>query len=216
MSIAIKEALNNQKEFNKSVYKQGAKIVNRLKEKGEKIFIGIGRGYTLFDNKANSKVHELFVSNGLHFIPAFFLEQPDIDFDEIVHHMYWFQGREMSRYNLMVALDPQLYGIRETNFNCGPDAMLSYHETEIFNKAQKPYLNLQTDGHNSNAQFGTRTMANYEVVKNHIPIAVTLDDLKTTHPDGQDVRQRLMGVPNMGLESSETAAAVFRSADMPS
>lgn len=216
MSKAIQKAMNNQNEFNRSIYDKGAKIVNRLKKKGEKIFIGIGRGYTLFDNKANSKVHELFVSNGLHFIPAFFLEQPDIDFDEVVHHMYWFQGREMSRYNLMVALDPQLYGIRETNFNCGPDAMLSYHETEIFNKAQKPYLNLQTDGHNSNAQFGTRTMANYEVVKNHIPIPITLDDLKTTHPLGEDIQQRLMGIPNMGLESSETAAAVFRSADMPS
>ncbi|MBI9102477.1 MAG: hypothetical protein JEY99_08690 [Spirochaetales bacterium] len=213
---AIHRALKNQKDFNRRIYSQGAEILNRLKKKGEKIFIGIGRGYTLFDDKANSKVHELFVANGLHFIPAFFIEQPDIDFDEIVHHMYWFQGREMTRYNLMVALDPQLYGIRETNFNCGPDAMLSYHETEIFNKAQKPYLNLQTDGHNSNAQFGTRTMANYEVVKNHKPIPVTLEDLKTTHPKGLDIRDRLMGIPNMGLESSETAAAVFRSAGMPS
>ncbi len=213
---AIKKALKNQNEFNRRIYSQGAEILDRLKKKGEKIFIGIGRGYTLFDDKANSKVHELFVSNGLHFIPSFFLEQPDIDFDEIVHHMYWFQGREMTRYNLMVALDPQLYGIRETNFNCGPDAMLSYHETEIFNKAKKPYLNLQTDGHNSNAQFGTRTMANYEVVKNHTPIPLSLEDLKMTHPKGNDIRQRLMGIPNMGLESSETAAAVFRSAGMPS
>ncbi|MGL1894463.1 MAG: acyl-CoA dehydratase activase-related protein, partial [Spirochaetaceae bacterium] len=144
MTEAVEYALEKQDSFNRSIYTKGATIVSKLKEKGEKIFIGIGRGYTLFDDKANSKVHELFVSNGLHFVPAFFLEQPNYNFEEIVHHMYWIQGREMTRYNIMVALDPQLYGVRETNFNCGPDAMLSYHETEIFNKADKPYLTLQT------------------------------------------------------------------------
>lgn len=216
MKAAVAEALERQEAFNRSIYDRGAKIVAKLKEKGEKIFIGIGRGYTLFDDKANSKVHELFVSNGLHFIPAFFLKQPDTDFDSVVHHMYWFQGREMTRYNLMVALDPQLYGVRETNFNCGPDAMLSYHETEIFNKADKPYLTLQTDGHNSNAQFGTRTMANYEVVKNHVPKAVTLEDLATPGPVEENLIDRFMGIPNMGLESSEAAAAVFRSVGVKS
>ncbi len=213
---AVIKAMNNQNSFNRSVWDQGAKIVEGLKAKGHKIFIGIGRGYTLFDDKANSKVHELFVSNGLHFIPAFFLEQPDIDFSDIVHHMYWFQGREMTRYNLMVALDPQLYGVRETNFNCGPDAMLSYHETEIFNRADKPYLTLQTDGHNSNAQFGTRTMANWEVVKNHCPGNVTLEDLKTAGSGEGELLKRVMGVPNMGLQSSQALAAVFRSVGVES
>jgi predicted nucleotide-binding protein (sugar kinase/HSP70/actin superfamily) len=200
-----------QNEFNASLYAEGKQIVDKLKAKNEKIFIGIGRGYTVFDDKASSKIHELFSANGLHFVPAFFLEQPRHDFENIVHHMYWFQGREMVRYSLMTALDPQFYGVRETNFNCGPDAMLSYHETEIFNKAQKPYLTLQTDGHNSNAQFGTRTMANYEVVKNHVPREVTLEDLKSHFPAPSDFKGRILGIPNMGLENCETAAAVFRS-----
>ncbi len=209
---AVLYSENAQKDFCNMIYAKGEEIVNGLKEKGKKTYIGIGRGYTLFDDKANSKIHQLFASKGLHFIPAFFLKQPDVDFSKIVHHMYWFQGREMTRYNMMVALDPQLYGVRETNFNCGPDAMLSYHEANIFDIAEKPYLTLQTDGHNSNAQFGTRTLAFSEVVKNHKPNPdLTLNDFKKDHPDAGDIHDRLLGMPDMGLEGALAVAAIFRS-----
>lgn len=211
VKAAADEALRLQREFNQRVYQQGAGILAKLKAKGEKIYLGIGRGYTLFDDKANSRIHDLFAANGLHFLPSFFLEQPDYDFADIVPHMYWLQGREMTRYNLMAALDPDIYGVRETNFNCGPDAMLSYHETEIFNRANKPYLTLQTDGHNSNAQFGTRTLAYHEVVKKHRPNTVSLDSLRNKPAQEVSLEGRLMGVPDMGTQSSRLTAAVFRS-----
>jgi predicted nucleotide-binding protein (sugar kinase/HSP70/actin superfamily) len=211
LEAAVQEAQELQKKFNQKIYAQGASILTGLKAKGLKVFLGIGRGYTLFDDKANSRIHDLFAANGLHFLPSFFLEQPDYDFSEIVPHMYWLQGREMTRYNLMAAMDPQLYGVRETNFNCGPDAMLSYHETEIFNKANKPYLTLQTDGHNSNAQFGTRTLAHYEVVKKHQARQMQLDDFRKNNSEATNLMDRILGVPNMGLEASLIAAAIFRS-----
>ncbi|MDX9800510.1 MAG: acyl-CoA dehydratase activase-related protein, partial [Spirochaetia bacterium] len=212
VASAVKKALKTQEDFNGRMHRMGREIVEKLKKKNEKIFLGIGRGYTIFDNMASSKIHELFIMNGLHFIPCFFLKQPDYDFTDIVRHMYWFQGREMTRYNLLAALDPNLYGVRETNFNCGPDAMLSYHEGRIFDITGKPYLTLQTDGHNSNAQFGTRAMANFEVVKNHIPQKVTLKDLETEYRETDDLKKRLLGIPDMGTESAEMLAAVFKSA----
>ena len=209
---AVKKALEAQSGFNNKIHSMGADIVDKLKKNKEKIFLGIGRGYTIFDNMASSKIHELFIANGLHFIPCFFLKQPDYNFSEIVRHMYWFQGREMTRYNILAAVDPFIYGVRETNFNCGPDAMLSYHETRIFDLADKPYLTLQTDGHNSNAQFGTRAMANFEVVKNHKPRNVKLEELETVFRDTDDLKDRLLGIPDMGTESTEMLVAVFRSA----
>ena len=208
---ALKEAERVQAEFLERVYATGEAIVERLKARKETIYLGIGRGYTLFDDKASSRIHDLFIANGLHFIPSFFIREPDEDFSGIVHHMYWYQGREMVRYALRTALDPAFYGVRETNFNCGPDAMLSYHETKLFDNARKPYLTLQTDGHNSNAQFGTRTMAFNEVVKNHAPVTVALEDLKTPESRADGFDKRLMGIPNMGTESSDALAAVFRS-----
>ncbi len=212
VASAVRKALKAQEDFNEKMHTMGAKIVENLKKKNEKIFIGIGRGYTIFDNMASSRIHELFIVNGLHFIPCFFLKQPDYDFSEIVRHMYWFQGREMTRYNIMAAVEPNFYGVRETNFNCGPDAMLSYHETRIFDIAGKPYLTLQTDGHNSNAQFGTRAMANFEVVKNHKSRNVTLKELETVYRETDDLKKRILGIPDMGTESAEMLVAVFRSA----
>ncbi len=208
---ALRDAEKAQAEFLVQVYATGESIVERLKAKKETVYIGIGRGYTLFDDKASSKIHELFIANGLHFMPAFFLNRPENDFSEIVHHMYWYQGREMVRYSLRTALDPDFYGVRETNFNCGPDAMLSYHETRLFDNAKKPYLTLQTDGHNSNAQFGTRTMAFNEVVKNHTSGPVAIEQLRTPASHARGFDKRLLGIPNMGTESSDALAAVFRS-----
>ena len=82
----------------------------------------------------------------------------------------------MLKYDIMAALDPSFYAVRETNFNCGTDSMILYHEHRIMDIAEKPFLVLQTDGHNSNAQFGTRTLAFNEVVKNNHPKDATLKD----------------------------------------
>ena len=205
---AVEKAEKADRGFLEDVYSMGNKIVNSLKERGEKIFIGIGRGYTILDDKASSKVHELFASYGLHFIPAYFLETPDYNIEEIADNMYWYQGQRMIRYNLMSAMDAQLYPVRETNFNCGTDSLLLYHEEDIMDKAEKPHLVLQTDGHNSNAQFGTRTMANYEVVKKHKNEPVKLEDFKKKIVPPV-MKDRIIGVPYMG-DGSHTAAAAFR------
>ncbi|MBN2112335.1 hypothetical protein JW707_04535 [Candidatus Woesearchaeota archaeon] len=205
---AVKKAEDAEKQFLEEVYTTGQKIISALKERGNKVFIGIGRGYTILDDKASSKVHELFSSYGLHFVPAFFLKLPYYDIREIADNMYWYQGQSMIKYNLMTAIDPLLYGVRETNFNCGTDSFLIYHEEEIMNKAEKPHLVLQTDGHNSNAQFGTRTLANFEVVKRHKPKQVRIDIFKKKMilPE---MKNKLIGIPYMG-DNSYTAAAAFR------
>lgn len=203
---AVKKAEESQKEFIKEIYFMGKKIVNSLKKKNEKIFIGIGRGYTILDDKASSKVHELFASYGLHFIPSFFLKIPKINISDIATNMFWYQGQSMIKYNIMSAMDKNFYPVRETNFNCGTDSLLLYHEEDIMKIAEKPHLILQTDGHNSNAQFGTRTLANYEVVKNHTPKSCKLDDFKKTIPPSE-MKNRLIGIPYMGDSSNALVAA---------
>jgi predicted nucleotide-binding protein (sugar kinase/HSP70/actin superfamily) len=206
----VKKAEEAEKKFLEDVYATGEKIVVNLKEKGINVFIGIGRGYTILDDKASSKVHELFASCGLHFVPAFFLKTPKYRIDKISDNMYWYQGQSMIKYNLMTAIDPKLYGVRETNFNCGTDSFLLYHEESIMSRAEKPHLVLQTDGHNSNAQFGTRTLANYEVVKKHKPKKVRIDDFKKILPE-PEMKNRLLGIPYMG-DNSNTLAAALRGA----
>ena len=203
---SITKAKKAEEEFLKEIYSTGEKIVNALKEKGEKIFIGIGRGYTVLDDKASSKVHELFASYGMHFVPAIFLKTPDIDIEKIADNMYWYQGRNMIKYNLMCSIEPNLYAVRETNFNCGTDSFILYHEEDIMTKADKPHLVLQTDGHNSNAQFGTRTLANHEVVKKHSPRDVKTEEFIKNIPE-PELKTRIVGIPYMGDDSYALAAA---------
>ncbi len=209
---AVLYAEKAQREFLEEIYSRGESIIEKLKKKGEKIFIGIGRGYTVLDDKASSKIHELFISYGLNFVPSFFLRRQDIDISNIAHHMYWYQGQNIIQQVIRVALDPKLYGVRETNFNCGTDSMILYHEQRVMEIAEKPYLVLQTDGHNSNAQFGTRTLANNEVVKTHKSRTdLRIDDFKVIKPGMDDLEKRILGIPDMGRENTEILVAVFKS-----
>ena len=206
---AIAKAMEAEALFLEDVYSHGQKIITGLTDKNENVFIGIGRGYTLLDNKASSKVHELFSSYGLHFVPAFFMKPPEVDISDIAENMYWVQGKTIIQYNLETALRPNLYPVRATNFNCGTDSILLYHEESIMNEAGKPHLVLQTDGHSSNAQFGTRTLANHEVVKAHKPKPVLLDDFrKKARP--VVLKNKIIGIPYMG-DNSHVLAAAFKS-----
>ncbi len=189
----------------KDLYDAGDKIVSKLSAKNEIIYFGIGRGYTLFDDVASSKVHELFAKNGLHFIPSFFLPAPEHDLENIADNMFWFQGEKIINYTLKAGLEAKLYPVRATNFNCGTDSMLLYHEEHLMAISKKPHLVLQTDGHSSNAQFGTRTLANHEVVKSHTETIPKIDDYKTSTPEIV-IKNRIVGVPFMGTNSNVISA----------
>jgi predicted nucleotide-binding protein (sugar kinase/HSP70/actin superfamily) len=204
---AVEKAKINEINFLNEVYSKGNEIVENLVKNNEKIYFGIGRGYTLFDNKASSGVHELFIINGLHFIPSYFLN--NVDTTDLAENMYWFQGKRMLNYTKDSLENNNLFPVRLTNFNCGPDSILYYHEEKLVNNYNKPWLVLETDGHNSNAQFGTRIMAHNRVVdkyiKKHDNVIIENNNLR-----GEDFSNRLLGIPYMG-DSADILAAAFRS-----
>lgn len=206
---AITAARRAEADFCDEIHATGKSLVVRLILKKEKIYIGLGRGYTLFDDKASSRVHELFVKNGLHYIPSSFLKQELYDIEQVAENMYWVQGRKIIRSNLSTAMTPYFFPVRATNFNCGSDSMLLFQEERIMEKAGKPHLILQTDGHSSNAQFGTRIHANHEVVKAYRPKPLVLRDFVN---DSQPVvlKNKIIGIPYMG-DHSYILAATFRS-----
>jgi predicted nucleotide-binding protein (sugar kinase/HSP70/actin superfamily) len=211
---AVKEAEADQQGFIEMIHKKGEKILNGLKKRGEKVFVGIGRGYTLFDNKASSSVHELFSSNGLHFIPAYMIKESEHNVDDFVDNMFWYQGRRMIKQELRTLEDKALFPVRLTNFNCGPDSINYYHEQALANDAEKPYLILETDGHNSNAQFGTRIKAHDRVTDKYF-------EKKVSHFPKKRLRQkqsflgRTIGVPYLS-DTTDMLAATFRAFGMDS
>lgn len=211
---AVKEAEKKQHEFLEEVYETGDEIISRLKRIKEPIFVGVGRGYTLFDDKASSKVHELFAVNGLNFVPSFFLRPEDIDIDNFAENMYWIQGRNMLRTTVKIAGDPNLHYVRMTNFNCGSDSLLHYHENDVMKRSGKPALELETDGHNSNAQFGTRIMANFEVVKKYSGNGKSnLVIIDKTKIKVNDLEKRILGVSYMG-DGTDILISTFKAAGL--
>ncbi|PIN90407.1 hypothetical protein COU57_03405 [Candidatus Pacearchaeota archaeon CG10_big_fil_rev_8_21_14_0_10_32_14] len=212
---AVKFALGEQEKFLDEIHEKGEAILQRLKERNQPVFIGVGRGYTVLDDKASSKVHDLFASQGLHFIPSFFLRQPvDKNVDEFVDNMYWLQGRNMIMYNLRVAQDQNLYPVRETNFNCGADSIILVHEERIMKQADKPHLVLETDGHNSNAQFGTRILANNEVVNKHHASKYQSPPInKISNSPFTNPKDRIIGIPYMG-DVTQVLASSMRAAGL--
>lgn len=207
---AVKLAESDQKSFLDEVFFRGEEILNGLEENGGKAFVAIGRGYTIFDSKASSSVHELFVSNGLHFIPSYFFGENNYDADSMVENMYWSQGRKIIEKTFFSFKNKNLFPVRLTNFNCGPDSILHFHEEKIANDFDKPWLVLETDGHNSNAQFGTRILAHSRVVnlKNYDERKINFLEKRNEEFFG-----RLIGLPYMG-DGSDILAAALRVAGL--
>ncbi len=207
VSEAVEKAKKDEKAFLNEVFRKGEEILNSLKEKREKAFIAIGRGYTIFDPKANSRVNELFVANGLHFIPSYFIDTKDCDADSIVENMYWYQGRKMIEKTFFSFREKNFFPVRLTNFNCGPDSILHYHEEKLAKDFDKPWLVLETDGHNSNAQFGTRILAHNRVIDKYLKNPDKSNFQPPSKPN-QDFYGKIIGVPYMGDGSDILAAAL--------
>ncbi len=215
---AVKKAEADANNFLNEVHKKGEEILVELKERGEKTFIGIGRGYTIFDSRASSNVHELFALNGLHFIPTYFINLSKYNVDKIVENMFWYQGRKILEQMWYALAERGFFPVRLTNFNCGPDSIIYYHEEKLANEFNKPWLVLETDGHNSNAQFGTRILAHNRVIDKYIenPVKSRFEIISKEIPSYEG---RIIGLPYMGDGSGILAATLraigFNSVVMP-
>ena len=210
VNIAIQKAYEDEKNFLDEVYSKGDEIIKGLTERGERIYIGIGRGYTIFDPKASSKVNELFSINGLHFLPTYFIRPRNKDIDKVVENMYWYQGRRMIQQTLIALEEKNMFPVRLTNFNCGPDSILHFHEEHLANFYNKPWLVLETDGHNSNAQFGTRILAHDRVVSQYLANPAK-PEIKKTYGRNIDYENRIFGLPYMS-DSSDILSGTLRAA----
>jgi len=206
---AISFALQAQKGFLDEIHIEGKKILQDVEQKREYAYVAIGRGYTLLDQKACSRVEELFCKKGLNLIPAYFFDTSHLDIEKVAPNMYWNLGQKVIQDSVYVAQAKNLYPVRFTNFNCGPDQILQYIERDIFQRADKPWLLLQTDGHSSNKQFATRILAHDETVRQNLGKhkLLALDGFHVHQPE-ISTASRILGVAHMGDMSVVGAAAL--------
>lgn len=210
---AVEKARLQQAKFIEQAHDMGRSFLHKLSDKEDYGFLMIGRGYTLFDEKASSSTNAIFSNLGLNAIPSYFMDSSSIQVPKVVSNMYWVLGERIISDFVFSLLHPKLFPVLMTNFNCGPDSMLLYHLDRLAKKVGKPYLVLQTDGHNSNAQFETRIRAFSEIAGNYRPnFRVRQQDLFAEQP-AQGGMERVLGIPYMG-EGSYAFAAALRNEDI--
>lgn len=208
---AIKEAERAEEEFRKDIYKEGDRFLEKVREKGEKAYIGLGRDYVLLDPEASSNSGNMFSQvRGLNYIPQLFLEHKfkDIPLDEVVENEFWVESVLILKASLFVAGEPDLFPIRMMNFGCGPDSLKIYQEQEIAQKAGKPLLSLLTDAQTNNAPFVTRTEAFERVVAGSKPKELNREDLRRRVYSREGNEKRSWLIPYMGGGSFAVAAGL--------
>lgn len=214
---AMSYAKEKLKAFKEAVYKHGDEFLEELERSGEVGYVGLGRDYVILDPQASSNSGSMFSKQrGMRYIPQSFLEKHyhDIPIDELCYNEYWYQNAHILQAAIYTARHPRLFPIRQMNFACGPDSMKFYHESEIFRRAEKPFLHLVTDAQTNNAPFVTRAEAHERVVqrakpKTDLPLS---DFVLFPHDEEREkvsLGSRIWLIPYMG-EASRFGAAVLR------
>lgn len=214
---AISYANEKLKIFKEELYRYGDEFLEELEESGEVGFVGLGRDYVILDPQASSNSGSMFSKQrGMRYIPQNFLEKyfKDIPVDELSYNEYWYQNAHILQAAIYTARNPKLFPIRQMNFACGPDSMKFYHESEIFRRAEKPFLHLVTDAQTNNAPFVTRAEAHERVVQKARPRNdLSLSDFVLFPHDNEkeklNLGSRIWLIPYMG-EASRLGAAVLR------
>ncbi|HOJ82341.1 MAG TPA: 2-hydroxyacyl-CoA dehydratase [Acetomicrobium flavidum] len=214
---AITYANERLKAFKEELYRYGDEFLKELDKTGEVGYVGLGRDYVILDPQASSNSGSMFSKQrGMRYIPQSFLEEhfKDVPIDELSYNEYWYQNAHILQAAIFTAMHPRLFPIRQMNFACGPDSMKFYHESEIFRRAEKPFLHLVTDAQTNNAPFVTRAEAHERVVQRAKPKTnLTFSDFVLFPHDSEKEKlslgSRIWLIPYMG-EASRLGAAVLR------
>ncbi|MCF7934715.1 MAG: acyl-CoA dehydratase activase-related protein [Synergistales bacterium] len=168
---AVREAMDYADErmrgFHDTLAKVGDSFLHKLEESDSYGYVGLGRDYVLTDPEASSNTGRMFArTRGMEYIPQIFLEHRyrEVPVDDLVENEYWIQSARITQAAIYTASHPRLFPIRLMNFACGPDSIKFSMESEIFNRAGKPFLHLMTDAQSNNAPFVTRAEAHQRVV----------------------------------------------------
>ncbi len=159
---ALRAAREAQARFNAKALAYGREALEWLEENEGLGLVCIGRPYNTVDSGLTLDLPRKMAAMGY---PVFYLDMLPYDLDAILpefSNMYWHYGQKILATAAYVASHPRLFGVYFTNFMCGPDSYILTYFKELMNRAGKPYLCLQFDGHGADAGYLTRVEAALE------------------------------------------------------
>ncbi len=159
---ALRAAREAQAQFAAKSLEYGREALDWLDKNEGLGLVCIGRPYNTVDAGLTLDLPRKMAAMGY---PTLYLDMVPYELDAILpefSNMYWHYGQKILATAAYVASHPRLFGVYFTNFMCGPDSYVMTYFKEIMNRAGKPYLCLQFDGHGADAGYLTRVEAALE------------------------------------------------------
>lgn len=131
----------------------------------------IGRPYNVLSPAMNHQIPAIFEKNG---IKTFFMDmlnpgqEENSGTEKIVKAIRWKFATKILTAADRVAKTNNCYPVLITSFKCTPDSFAIEYFKELMNSAQKPYLILQLDEHDSTVGFETRIESAIRAFRNHM------------------------------------------------
>jgi predicted CoA-substrate-specific enzyme activase len=200
---ACRRAVEVQEEFEASLLRAGAKMLDSLGKSGRGMVV-VSRPYNGCDPSASGGLSHRLSRLGVTIIPAEFLDLPMERASKLLPNMYWHYGQKILAAALAIREDPRLSAVYLTNFGCGPDSFIHHFFGEIM--GGKPFLTIETDEHAADAGMVTRCEAFLDSLRGS-PGLPSRDLPEFFRKTEGSLEGRTVWVPNMGDGTRLIAAA---------
>ncbi|MGM0439974.1 MAG: acyl-CoA dehydratase activase [Chlamydiota bacterium] len=167
----ISSAYDAAKEYVEESQHKLRKIYQRESQNNESIqTVILGRPYLALESSMNKGIPEIF-----HNLDINCFYQDMIDYDEedvssiadLVKAFHWKYASNILKVAQAVANRKGVYPVLVTAFKCSPDSFMITHFKKIMELANKPYLILELDEHDSSIGYETRIEAAVNAFRNH-------------------------------------------------
>jgi predicted CoA-substrate-specific enzyme activase len=131
----------------------------------------LGRPYVILSPLMNKRIPDLFAALG---VKTFSQEMtagllaPGSDIEKLLAAFPWKFAGQILEGAALAARTDNLYPVLITSFKCAPDSFVVEYFRRILDKADKPYLILQIDEHDSAVGYQTRIEAGVHSFRNHL------------------------------------------------
>lgn len=167
----ISSAYDAACEFNHRLKKQVSRMYQQHKADHSNInVVFLGRPYTVLNNAMNNNIPQLFENLGVNTFFQDMLDSASVDFSAIhplLKEVHWKYVAQILKAAYIAATTDHLYPVYISSFKCSPDAFGVDYFKEIMESADKPYLVLELDEHDSSVGYETRIEAAVRAFTNH-------------------------------------------------
>lgn len=200
LKTAVSNAYKAQEDFYRIIKDRGRKILNNLKDIA---IVVVGRPYNTCDWGLNLEIPKILSEMDLLPIPVDFLDTENVNLAIDWPNMYWRYGQRILSALRIIRVQPRLYPLYITNFECGPDSfILNYFKEEM---GKKPCLVIEVDEHSAPAGVITRCEAFLDSLQNAPKISHAKE--RELSYGTYDLKERNLYIPYMGDQAYALAAA---------